>query len=232
MSSIDVAREAVRNAQEKHDQAHALSVTSYDYDRRFRRLLREASEAYRVASDALLYTRRTDLANRYRRRADRLDKLLERRQRIYRRFRARGMPASEAYERANHHTWFTVLSQVHGDVGGDCDDAGFLVRGARRRDAYALHWIHTEPEDQYVIFRIPLEREPIPDWVNVQAVGEVVGMRPTLLRREWSSRNALSRANARAIAIAYYGAENFDGYPTRHNRDDMRLMYQRRFARC
>ena len=196
-----------------------------------------AAEAYFVAADAFEAEGITDLALVLRQRARALEKKVspptrfpvspERTKRIYERQRARGRPAAEAYRIAQERQQEPRIVGHIGDVNWPAYDGGPIYR--HPDGSYSLEYVVVDEErPRWYVYGTDLDKEPIPDWVDVREVAESSDMSPSVLRKDWNSRDVRRRAWARQTVANYHGWENLDSYPLSLTRREVQARYRRR----
>ena len=200
-----------------------------------------AADAYFVAADAFEAEGITDLALVLRQRARALEKKVspptrfpvspERTKRIYERQRARGRPAAEAYRIAQERQQEPRIVGSIGDVNWPAYDGGPIYK--HPDGSYTLEYVVVDENDQprprYYVYRVDLDKEPLPDWVDPSDVAETMGITsPTALRKNWNSPDVRRRAWARWDVANYHGWENLDSYPLVLTRREVQRRYRRR----
>ena len=218
-----------QHAQDLHETANRVSPIYTGYHSRVRRALHEALEAYLVSADAFEEAGKIRCAKRAQDSAERINQVLGRRERVYRRQRARGLPAEKAYARATKSGWYTVV----GEQGSlDEGELRLLVRDARDpRGEIELRVITPVRGNRFLVRHVDLSRESLPSWVNAGQAASMWGeMSPTVLRMWWRSPNVHQRSNARVIVASWAagGWDNFDSYPTLFSRQEINRRYGRR----
>ena len=193
-----------------------------------------AAEAYFVAADAFEAEGITDLALVLRQRARALEKKVspptrfpvspERTKRIYERQRARGRSAAEAYRIAQERQQEPRIVGHIGDVNWPEYDGGPIYR--HPDGSYSLNYIIVDEErPRWYVYRVGLDKEPLPDWVDPT---DVAPDATTLLRKNWNSPNVRKRAWARWDVANYYGWDELDSYPLVLTRREIQSRYRRR----
>ena len=214
--------------------ARTLARSAYrpgDYQR--------AADAYFVAADAFEAEGVTDLALVLRQRARALEKRVsprqsfpvspERTKRIYERQRARGQPAAEAYRIAQERQQEPRIIGHIGDVSWPQYEGGPIYKSAD--GSYSLEYIvpdENESRPRYWVYRVDLDKEPLPEWVNPHDISQSTSISPTIIRKNWNDPNPRNRAWARWEVANYYGWENLDGYPLVLTRREVQQRYRRR----
>lgn len=203
--------------------------------------LQRASDAYFVAADAFEAEggRAADLAVTLRQRARALAKRAapqtqfpvspERTRRIYARQRARGKPAAEAFRTAKKRQQEPRVVGHVGDVNWPQYNGGPILKAAD--GSYSLEYIVPPEESEYrryEVYRMDLDKEPLPDWIDATDVARAVGMSATVLRKLWNHRDPQARAEARMLVASYHGWDNLDSYPLRLTKREVQARYRRR----
>ena len=219
-----------QHAQDLHEAANRASPVYTGYRTVLRRTLREAHEAYLVSADAFEEAGKTRHAKRAQENADRIAQVLARPDRVYRRQRARGLPAEKAYERAVQSGWFTVVGES-GSI--DEGEVRLLVRDVRDpKGEIQMRVIQPTARggNRFTTQHVELTREPLPSWVNAAEAASNWGISPTILRMWWRSPNVQQRAYAREVVASWAmgGWDNFDSYPTFFTRQEINSRYGRR----
>lgn len=154
-----------------------------------------------------------------------------RRARLFRYYRGRRLPPTEAMWLARRAS---NVGRVVAIVGSDpsnwpwTDDADVLLRESD--GTYALEHLELVDEGHHhLLFRVPLPREPVPDWIDVHGIANTFGVSASLLRRRWRSRDARVRADVLRQAAAYHGWRILSDYPQHLTRREVELRYRRRY---
>ena len=144
---------------------------------------------------------------------------LARTRNIYRYHRRHGVRAKEAFSFAKRHGHLKQVGHL-GDIHWPEYDGGPVYRD--EDGIYWLDWIE-RAGPLYSVWRVRLDREPIPNWINPEAVSS----RPTTIRRDWYSRNPIKRALARWAVAESYGWNALDQDELRLTREEVRQQYRR-----
>lgn len=145
-----------------------------------------------------------------------------RKRRTYAYHRRRGLPAKEAFGLAKRHGHLRPIGHL-GDVNWPEYEGGPVYRD--EDGVYWLDWIMRVGR-RFIVYRVRLDREPLPNWVNVRNL-TMMDYGPSKLRRDWYSRNPMVRAHARLEVALYYGWDNLDQDPLRLTRKEIRETYRR-----
>lgn len=155
-----------------------------------------------------------------------------RRERLYRYYRRRGLRATRAMSLARRAENIGRVVAVIGEGARDWpftteDDAEAIIR--EPDGTYSMEHLEMVDEGRhFLLYRVPLEREAVPDWIRVRDLVAFWGMSPSVFRRRWRSRDPREQAETRAMTARYYGWPNFDAYPIRLSQREVELRYRRR----
>lgn len=191
----------------------------------------EHAEALAARTRSRVYRRRQRLKEADVRRAEKAKKKaaelrVSRTKRLYRVHRRLGRTAQEAYRLAATQRGERIVGSV-GDVNWPSYSGGPIVKDEVGN--YALEWIEPpeETERRFTVYRVDLDRESLPGWINAVAVMQGEGG-PSVLRRRWRSRDPKTRASARWMVGSYYGWNDLDSYPLRLTRRQIEERYRRK----
>lgn len=196
----------------------------------------EAADAYSVAADSLEEEGKSELALAARERARGLRRKAsprraeapskERTRRIYEHHRQAGKPAKEAFRLAKTQREWRIVGNI-GDVNWPNEEGGPIIKHAD--GSYSVEWI--EPEDEnnrrFRVYRVDLDVESLPSWIDARAVARANGTSQTVLRKAWRSKSPASRANARWVVASYHGWHELDSYPESYTRREIQTKYRR-----
>lgn len=207
----------------------------------------EAADAYSVAADSLEEEGKGELALAARERARALRRKAspreskapskKRTRRIYEHHRQAGKPAKEAFRLAKTQREWSVVGSI-GDVNWPREEGGPILRHAD--GSYSVEWIEpedertrdgrAEPNRRFRVYRVDLDVEPLPSWIDARAVARSIGQSPTVLRKRWRSRDPKVRASARWDVALYHGWPELDDYPESYTRREIQTRYRRRVS--
>ena len=150
------------------------------------------------------------------------------RRRLFRYYRRQGLTPPEAVRYAKRSE---NLGRI---VFFDARDAEDTVEVLHRlkNGSYELERADRLGGQRWQVYRMTLEREPLPSWINAAQVAQYFDMSgPTALRRMWGSRDPKLRAEARSLIGRAYGFRNLDDYPLTMTTRELRLRYRRNITR-
>lgn len=152
----------------------------------------------------------------------------QRRTQLYKRYRRR-LPAAKAFEHAQREARLRRIGTIEWPPTRDGEGGGVVVQTEDGR--YHVHWIEQRMDGKFFIYEVPLDREPLPNWMSGRFLNELAesfGIRPTLFRRMWNSPDPRIRARAMEVAArsAMGGWQNFDEYPRVMSRREVELRYR------
>lgn len=164
--------------------------------------------------------------SRYARPTRRRDPVDSRTERLFRYYRRQGLSPTEALQRAKSGRTERRIGHV-GDVGWPEYEGGPIYK---TEHGYVLEYV-IPPESErgkYEIYRVDLDRESLPSWVNAKGVASYIGGSPGVLHQRWRHPDPRVRASARLDVAGYHGWRNLDDYPLRLSKRETELRYRRR----
>ena len=150
----------------------------------------------------------------------------ERTKRIYSYHRRQGKPAQEAYRLAKWQREHRIVGHI-GDVNWLQHSGGPIMKDSSGN--YSLEYV--EPPNggkKYIVYRVDLDKEPLPKWIDAKKVANTIGSSPGLIRLSWNSANPRKRALAREAVASHYGWFELDQYPLRLTKKEIQTRYRRR----
>lgn len=150
-----------------------------------------------------------------------------RRRRLFRYYRRQGLMPADAIRHTKRSENLGRI--VYVDERGE-DVVEVLHR--LKDGSYELEHAERLGGQRWRVYRMLLEREALPNWINAAQVAQYFDMSgPTAFRRMWSSRDPKLRAEARSIIGRVYGFANLDLYPAQMSTRELRLRYRKNITR-
>jgi len=155
---------------------------------------------------------------------------------IYKYHRRQGKTVKEAARSAKVQSTRKIVGYV-GDSGWPDEDGGPVFRYSD--GTYSVEFIQYayggmgRPKGYpcCIVYRVDLDREPLPDWIDARDVATYTGVSASILRKRWNSPRWRDRVDVLESVASFYGWNNFDGYPLELTRKEVQARYRRRMTR-